>query len=233
MNGGGEIFAQATEQYVIARAYLPGEFNSVKTSGPKAVILLDPKNPGKNKKMCNAFVEGLPTVPSVERFSDAKALPIFWLLTHEISPADVKNCKALLEAYDFDQAQVLMGVYGRAGSKGPILVAEDVDRQFFAIDFLKANEKDMRRVLATWFQNPPLNGVVVSKTLWDIMRPTVCTVTTSTTKELAAANPDPSKAGTFFDFAANVFKNVNLWAIGALIVGNSFNAALCPSQQSA
>lgn len=227
------IFSQKSQQYVIGRAYLIGAFKDAKVAGPKAVILLNRNEAGKNRKMCRAFVEGLPPVEDIGIYTDAKALPTFWLLRGNVHDAAKRDCKALLAAYDFDQAQVLMAVYGRAGSKGPVLVAEDTSQNFFAIDFAKANEKDMRRVLATWFQSPPLNGVVVSKTLWDRLGPVVCTMTKSATTELATANPDPSKAGTFFDFTKNVFKNVNIYAIGALIIGKTFNAALCPAQQTA
>lgn len=218
---------------MIGRAYLLGAFKDVQGGGPKAVVLLNRNEEGLNKKMCKAFVDGLPSVDDITLYSSAKVLPTFWLLKEAVAVADMKDCKVLLKAYNYDQAQVLMAVYGRPGVKGPVMVAEDASQEFFLIDFSKANEKDMRRVLATWFSSPPLNGVVVSRTLWDRLQPVVCAATKATTTELAAGNPDPSKPGTYFDFAKNVFRNVNFWAIGAVIVGKTFNAALCPAPKTA
>jgi hypothetical protein len=145
----------------------------------------------------------------------------------------MNDCKALLTAYNYSQAKVLMAVYGRADSKGPVLIAEDENREFFMIDFSKADEKDMRKTMATWFSTPPLNGTVVSETLWSRLGKVVCGMTKSATTELATANPDPSKAGTFFDVGKNVFKNVNVYAIGSLIIAKTFNGAVCPAQQAA
>lgn len=215
---------------VIGRAYLVGAFAREPARGvPKAAILLNPRETGRNKRMCRAFVEGVPSIEDLERSTDAKLIPTYWLLRQQLAAPSLRNCKQLLAAYDYGQAQALMALYGRADSKGPILVAVDTSDDFLVIDFARANERDTRRVLNSWFQRVPVDGQVVSVTIWDRIRPTVCSLTREVATDLGQRNPDPSKASSYVDLATLTLRSINLWSIGALIVGRTFNAALCPT----
>ena len=127
----------------------------------KSIVLLTKKNANRNKSICEAY-QNLPTVAAATSILPGSAsVATYWPLLEE--PSSSPTCDSLLKGYDFEAASVLLQVYGRPTSKGPVLLIADdkagAEQRFAFIDLQKADKKQISEIVPGWFRRVSSGGL--------------------------------------------------------------------------
>ncbi len=123
-----------------------------------------------------------------------------------------------------------MQVYGRGGSKGPILLIADMGDQFAFIDLSRAGRKDIQDVMGGWYQMILSDGLrnrrVESRGLFDIIKGLVCNTAKQMVTVYAPGGGDPTRPETY-GYADGRWSRPSIFSIGAILFGGPFTQAAC------
>lgn len=133
-----------TREYLPADQELPTTFS---TTLPTAYLLISPDQKKAGRRMCEAWL-GLPTDKAVKTLNpSAEIAHTYWLLGQASKPTD--GCKALVDKYDFAKADLFRTANGLP--LGSLLAVRFPDNRTFYVDLTKANAKQNRQMLLSWY----------------------------------------------------------------------------------
>ncbi|MBI1340415.1 hypothetical protein GC169_09455 [bacterium] len=120
---------------------------------PTGVVLLDPSARAQNEALCRGLLgRGTATVPTQAeaRANDPTGdlLVTHWLLRGPVE--DAKDCRQLLEGYDFERARRIKAAYAISNSNGPILLALDPSGEVVFLDLKRSSPEEVYDTVRDW-----------------------------------------------------------------------------------
>lgn len=120
---------------------------------PVAFVILDNDDPGRNKKICEAFNK-LPTAVQVGDLNpNATPVPTFWFVKStglSANAIQAMNCTSLLAEYDQTRADTLAMAYHLKPSAAYILAVDGNGKSFY-INMNNGSKSQLANAMRSWF----------------------------------------------------------------------------------
>ncbi len=131
-----------------------------KTGKPFAFVLLDDNDPGRNKKICDAY-QGL-TTPHLASLNPAnKVVPTYWPVKLSGLSQDQQDnlaCPDMLANYDHQRAMQIANIFNLPSASSAYIMAVDGAGKSFYINIDNGSKKQLKQVMWAWFKTAALHG---------------------------------------------------------------------------